>query len=264
MLPSRDTALSVALLTVSELSNHSKNSGNAFETAALDTDLSVTLPLADDSNYYWKVIITDANASGDQVTEGNLWTFSTGDAAPIIQAPADQYMWLDQVDGDGDSAVRTFTVTTTYTDDGYSAIAGEPNFVTTDWTYETGQAGVRFVSNSHVADTPDASGALSGTITAVYETVAAPDPLATAFPGWWNFGGLVIDGANETTGPTGFNYVSETCADATVAEGNGNAGGDPDYAALVGDYDVNNDCVNNLEDFAAFAAEWLDVSPKKE
>ena len=95
-------------------------SGTAFESVALDTDLGVTLPLANDTSYYWQVITADANSSGPVVTEGYVWTFETGDAKPIVQEPVDEYMWLDQEDGDGDSTIRTFTVTTTYTDDGYS------------------------------------------------------------------------------------------------------------------------------------------------
>ena len=78
-----------------------KGTGSAFETVALSALSPVpTLPLADDSHYFWQVTITDANSAGDQVAVGNIWTFETGDAEPNMLAPAGAYMWIDQVDGD--------------------------------------------------------------------------------------------------------------------------------------------------------------------
>ena len=237
---------------------------SAFDTVALDTDLGVTLPLADATNYYWQVIVTDANSAGDVVIPGSVWSFETGDALPIIQAPADQYMWLAQDDGDGDSTIRTFTVTTTYTDDGKSPIV-DANHTTGNWLWVNGDAGVIEVSDIHTADTPDSSGAQSGTVVATYRTVALGDvgagrPLEeTQLPGFWDIALEVTDSGSRTTaGDTGHNFVGNTCAEAAAD------GGDEAFEELVGAYDVNDDCINNLVDFAELAAVWLDASPKKE
>jgi hypothetical protein len=240
-----------------------KGTGSAFETVALDTDLGVTLPLADDTNYYWQVTITDANSAGDQVTSGNVWSFETGDALPNVETVVDQYMWLDQADGDGDSTIRTFTVTSTYTDDGKSPIV-DANFTTNDWLWANDQAGVIEVSDVHTPDPAGPSGTQSGTVVATYKTVAlGDDPLRpteeTTIPGWWNIGLEVTDsGSRTTSGNTGYNYVGETCGQAAAA------GGDDAFELAIGAYDVNNDCILNLVDFSDLAAVWLDASPKKE
>ena len=241
-------------------------SGSAFETVALSALSPVpTLPLADDTDYYWQVIVTDANSAGPVVREGIIWTFETGDVRPIIQAPAGAYMWLDQEDGDGDPTIRTFTVTTTYTDDGKSAIV-DANFITNDWLWEDGDAGVIEVSNVHAPDPDDpTTGAKSGTVVATYKTVALGDDPSrpteeTIIPGWWNFALEVYDaaGARTTSGATGYHYIGTNCGDAAAA------GGDLDFEASDGAYDVNDDCIINLADFAALAAKWLDQSSKYE
>ena len=233
----------------------------------------LTLPLADDTPYYWQVTVTDPDTSGGGtpvVRESNIWTFSTGDAKPIVQEPVDQYMWLDQEDGDGDPTIRTFTVTTTYTDDGKSAIV-DANFTTPDWLWEDGYSGVIKVSNVHTPDPDDpTTGCKSGTVVATYKTVALGDDPArpadeTTIPGWWNMILEVMDATDRTTtGNYGFNYIGENCGDATTAEGVGDEGGDPDYAELNGAYDVNDDCIINLVDFSEFAKNWLAQSSKYE
>ena len=238
----------------------------ADDARMVDLSTLTTLPLDDDSLYSWQVETTD----GDAVIEGNVWSFQTGDAKPIVQEPLDQYMWLDQEDGDGDPTIRTFTVTTTYTDDGKSAII-DANFTTGDWLWEDGYNGVIKVSNVHTPDTDDpTTGCKSGTVVATYKTVALGDDPArptevTTIPGWWNIRLEVTDATDRTTtGDYGYNYIGENCGDATVSEGNGDAGADPDYAALSGPYDANSDCIIDLVDFAAFSAKWLDQSPKFE
>jgi hypothetical protein len=224
----------------------------------------LALPLADDTSYYWQVTVDDPNTShggGHVIAEGNIWTFETGDVKPIIQAPADQYMWVDQEDGDGDPTIRTFTVTTTYTDDGKSAIV-DANFTTPDWLWEDGYNGVIKVSNVHIPDADDpGTGCKSGTVVSTYKTVAlGDDPLRptdeTTIPGWWNMILEVTDATDRTTtGSSGFNYIAENCGDAAAA------GGDLTFDRT---YDVNDDCIINLVDFAAFSAKWLDQISKYE
>ena len=241
-------------------------SGSDMETVLLSAMTPAVGALADDSLWSWQVTITDPNGPGaDVVTEGNVWLFSTGDALPIIETVVDQYMWLDQVDGDGDSTIRTFTVTTTYTDDGKSAIV-DANFTTGDWLWANGDAGVIEVSDDHTPDADDALhgltlGCKSGTVVAVYKTVAlGDDPLRpteeTQLPGWWNIGLEVTDDTDRTTsGGTGYNRIDLTCGEAAAA------GGDEAFDAK---YDVNSDCINDVVDFAALAEKWLDQSPKFE
>ena len=247
--------------------NPSTASGIDIETITLSSMTNPpTLPLPDDSLYSWQVTVDDPNTSyggGHVITESNVWTFETGDAKPIIQAPADQYMWIDQEDGDGDPTIRTFTVTTTYTDDGKSAIV-DANFTTPNWLWENGYPGVIEVSDVHTPDAPDASGAQSGTVVATYKTVALGDDPArpteeTTIPGWWNMILEVTDATDRTTtGNYGFNYIAENCGDAAAA------GGDLAFEASDGAYDVNDDCIINIVDFAALAAKWLDQSSKYE
>ena len=242
--------------------------GLAFETVALSALSPVpTLPLADDTSYYWQVIITDANSSGPVVTEGYVWTFEIGDVWPIVQAPSVAYMWLDQEDGDGDPAIRTFTVTATYTDDGKSAITdASTSTFSGGWDPANGEFGVIEVSDVHTPDPDDpVTGAKSGTITATYKTVALGDDPSyptdeTTIPRTWNFAFDVTDATDRTTtGYTGWDYyIGTNCGDAAAA------GGDLDFEASDGAYDVNDDCIINLADFAALAAKWLDQSSKYE
>ena len=170
-------------------------------------------------------------------------------------------MWLSQTDGDGDPTIRTFTVTTTYTDDGKSAIV-DANFTTPDWLWEDGNSGVIEVSNVHTPDADDpGTGCKSGTVVATYKTVALGDDPSrpteeTTIPGWWNMILEVMDATDRTTtGNYGFNYIAENCGGAAAA------GGDENFDPT---YDVNNDCIINLVDFSEFSKNWLAQSSKFE
>jgi hypothetical protein len=241
--------------------------GTNLESAVLLAMSPSVGTLADDTLWSWQVTVTDPNTGGTPVeTAGDVWLFEVGDALPIIDTVVEQYMWLDQDDSaigtfaDTDPNVRYFEVITSYTDDGKSTIT-DANHTTTDWLWDNDEAGAIEVSDVWTADAVGANGEKSGTVTAIYRTVApGEDPLrpdGTNIPGWWNLGLEVSDvaGARMTQGGTGINRVDYTCGEAAAA------GGDEDFE---GKYDVNNDCRNDLVDFEALAAKWLSQSDKFE
>ena len=252
-----DNAIDPAIASTKSVA---KATMSAFETVALSGLTPAVSTLADDKLWSWQVIVTDANSAGPVVATGNIWTFETGDALPIVQAPAGEYMWLGQADGDGDPTIRTFTVTTTYTDDGKSAIV-DANHTTSDWLWVNNQAGVIKISDVHVADADGPNGEQSGTATATYQTVAlGDDPLRpteeTTIPGQWNFSLDVMDATDRTTsGVTGYYYIGETCAQT--------ADENPDDTFDT-TYDSDGNCRIDAVDLAALCAKWLDESSKFE
>ncbi len=222
------------------------------ETAALPPSV---LPLADDHYYYWAVHATDPhgdpNTGGPVTTQGDIWFFFTGDAAPDPGKPVDQYMWLSQDDsaiggfGDTNPNVRYFQVTASYTDDGKSAIT-DANFVNLNWGWDPAndELGITEVSDVH---TPGVGG---GTVTAIYKTeYNATDPnFTTILPGYWQIRLEVTDATGTAHGTAGIHRIFETCGEAA----------DADPSDLYdGYYDTNNDCIVNLADFSDFAAKWL-------
>jgi hypothetical protein len=233
-------------------------------TLNLNDALVSVLPLQDDHYYYWAVHATDPHAdpNGNPVTtQGDIWYFFTGDAAPVPSQPSDQYMYLSQDDsaiggfGDTNPNVRYFQVTASYADDGKSPIA-DANMVNLNWGWDPAneQRGVEKVSQTW---TPGPGTHTSGTVTAVYKThYAEGDPdNTTALPGTWNILLEVKDGSTTATGPTGLHRIFATCGEAAAA--------DPDDL-YDGYYDTNNDCIVNLADFADFAEAWLSQSIKYE
>ena len=245
--------------------NDSGSTQIAFDT----TDETVAAPtLADNTHYYWAVHCTDptADPNGNPVTtQGDIWHFYTGDALPVVTAGPDQYMWLAQDDsaldgGENDPNVLWFEVISTYEDDGKSDIVNV-NIVTDDWGWDpnSGEFGAEKVSQVHTPNPDGPNGEHSGTVTAVYKTYTFGDDLdyptdATAIPGWWNIRLEVTDASGTGTG-TSFHRIDADCGSAADV--------DPldDFDRT---YDVNNDCINNLIDFAAFAEKWLDFSDKYE
>jgi hypothetical protein len=225
------------------------------EVADLASDLSATLPLADNTQWSWQVEVTDANSAGSIVSEGPVWTFEVGDAPPVITSPANDYMWVSQADGDGDDTIRTFTVSFDYTDDGKSPItAVDVNNLNWGWDpLDTAGNGAEFGLREvgGVVWTP--AGA-TGTVSQTYETVFEDggDPnLSTTIPGFWNIRLEITDGTGTVLGTATHYEIDETCADAAVADPDDNF--DPVY-------DADQNCKNDFVDFAAFAAAWLDQS----
>jgi hypothetical protein len=228
------------------------------QTLDLTTVTPAVLPLQDNHYYYWAVHATDPNGGGSVTTQGDVWYFYTGDAAPVPSKPADQYMYLSQDDsafGDTNPNVRYFEVTATYTDDGKSPIA-DVNMVNLNWGWDptNGELGVEKVSEVW---TPGPGTHTSGTVTAVYKThYAAGDPgNTTTLPGYWQIRLEVTDASGAAVGAAGIHRIFATCKEAAVA--------DPDDP-YEGYYDTNGDCIVNLSDFADFAEEWLSQSAKYE
>ena len=245
--------------------NVSTGGGTDIETIALSTMTNPPTSPLPDGYYSWQVIVTDPNTTGGGVpvvTQGPVWLFEVGDAAPVVGQPVNQYMWLSQDDsaipgGDGPSNVRYFQVTASYTDDGKSAIV-DANFVNHNWgwdplgpdgTLSTGdeERGITEVSDVH---TPGVGG---GSVTAIYKTeYNAADPnYSTDIMGYWNISLEVTDGTGTVAGVAGHHEIWDTCGEAATS--------DPDDT-FDGTYDVDQNCKNDIVDFAAFAAVWLDQS----
>jgi hypothetical protein len=209
------------------------------------------LPLQDDHYYYWAVHATDPHGdpNGNPLTtQGIIWYFFTGDSAPVPGQPVDQYMWLSQDDsaiggiGDTNPNVRYFQVTASYTDDGKSPIV-DANLVNLNWDWANGELGIVKVSEIHDP--------VAKTVTAVYRTIYEEDgdpSNTTVLPGYWEIRLEVTDGTGTAYGNPGIHRIFETCGEAAAA--------DPDDP-YDGYYDINNDCIVSLPDFAEFAAKWL-------
>lgn len=217
---------------------------------------SVEIPtaLAEDHYYYWAVHCTDPHGDpngASLTTQGDTWVFFTGDALPVVNAGLDQFNWLAKEDGDGNPDEYTITVVGTYTDDGKSPIA-DANFVNLSWGWDPaiGEYGVEKISQTWV---PGPGTHTSGTVTAVYKTVYTEGGNSTAIPGYWDLQLQVTDGTGTAQDVV---YVRVDVDCATAAE---NDASDP----YDGYYDVNNDCIINLADFAAFAEAWLDCNANK-
>ncbi|MBM4104549.1 MAG: hypothetical protein FJ263_11005 [Planctomycetes bacterium] len=234
-------------------------------TASTVTLPTSFLPLQDNHYYYWAVHCTDPhgdpNTGGPVTTKGDVWYFYTGDAAPVVSKPADQYMYLSQNDsaydgGENNPNIRWFQVTASYTDDGKSPIT-DVNMVNLNWGWDpaNGQLGVEKVSQ----DWPQqgAGTHTSGTVTAVYKThYAAGDPgNTTTLPGYWQIRLDVTGSTGTANGAVGIHRIFATCKEAAVADP-----ADP----YEGYYDTNGDCIVRLSDFADFAEAWLTQSVKYE
>ena len=223
-----------------------------------------TSPLAD-GLYSWRVDITDPSVGGPGTTEGNVWLFNVGgDASPVVSQPDNQFMYVSQTDGDGDSNIRTFTVSWDYTDDGKSQItAVDVNNLNWGWNplgddgiIDTGdeERGLELVS---VVRTPGA--ALPATITsenvlATFKThYDAVDPnYSTDIMGYWDIRLEVTDATGAVLGTAGHFEIWDLCGEAAAVDP-----ADPLYETI---YDSDNDCEIGLTDFQAYAALWLEQS----
>lgn len=206
--------------------------GITNETIAL-ADYSITL--ADETTYVWRVDCIDPNTGGSPRTiKGDLWTFTVTDVPPAANAGADKFLWLSMPDGDGDPAKVTFTVTGTYTDDNKSPITRA------EWVQGVHEGGGTVTKVSETW-TP---GVGSGTVSA---TFSATDT-------GWLFLTLEVQDSAGTGADLMNTGVYGTCAQAATE--------DPDdtYDA-TGDLDGN--CKKDLNDFAIFAAGWLDCDANK-
>lgn len=240
----------------------------ADDITAEELDLTAVtpavLPLEDDHYYYWAVHCTDpgvVDSNGiPQTTNGEIWEFFTGDATPVVDKPADQYMYLAQDDsdydgGENDPKIRWFEVTASYTDDGKSEITNA-SLENLEWGWDpnNGEWGVEKVSETW---TPGAGVHTSGEVTAVFKShyVEGDPNSTTTLPGYWRIRLEVTDGSATVNGNSGIYRIFETCGEAAYADP------DDDYN---GYYDTNSDCIINVYDFADFASHWLNKSAKHE
>ena len=199
-------------------------------------DYSVVLT-DDDVPYKWRVDCYDPNGlSGPSIfLGGDTWRFGIGDVPPVAEVGGDQYRWLAMEDGDGDPAVATINLSSTYTDDGRSAI--------TDAAWVVGA----LEGGGDVVITSQNWNAATNTVTAVATATAN---------GWLQFNLEVTDASG--TGTDGMHVgVYGTCIEAAQEDPS-----DPMYQNL--DHgDIDGDCDIDLADFAIFASGYLDcLTPK--
>lgn len=234
----------------------------ANNQAITSIELPFWFPIEDGHYYYWAVNCSDTGVidpnTGEPVeTRGDVWMFNAGDAAPVVDAGPDQFMWLAQDDSDLDDGennpnVKWFKVVGTYTDDGKSEIT-DANFVNLNWGWDPdgGEFGIIEVSDVHDSD--------ANSVTAIYKTVYAEggDPnVSTAIPGYWDIQLQVTD-ASGTASDVSYHRIDEDCTAAAEADASDDF--DTTYDAVG-----NRNCKNDLADFAAFAVAWLDESVKFE
>jgi hypothetical protein len=151
-------------------------------------------------------------------TQGMAWSYSVGDAPPVPNAGANQYEGLDPT-------VATVDLNGAVTDDGISP-------QTYLWTVDP-TTGVTIAS--------DTSQVTTATITAVGPATGPYTFTLTATDGT----GPVADTMTAT--------VYDTPCEAVYADPAGIATQYPD-----GHGDIDGDCDTDIEDFALFAATWLD------
>lgn len=218
-----------------------------------------TLPLPDDSLFSWQMTTTDpVNGTVD----GPVWLFRIGDAFPVPAQPVNQYMFLSQADGDGDSNIRTFTVTAAYTDDGKSPIV-DANLVNLNWNWDpdgtdgwpTNPDGEKRRGVTKISEvwTPGAGTHTAGSVTATFQThYDAADPnYSTDIMGYWDIQLEVTDGLGTTAGTAGHHEIWDLCGEAAAA--------DP-LDLFDSTYDVDLNCKTDLVDLADFLSKWLNQS----
>jgi hypothetical protein len=84
---------------------------------------------AGDTDYYWRVDCYDPNTPGSEIkTEGTIWTFTTTNQPPTVNAGVKQAVWLA-------SGTATVTMNATVTDDGFP---DPPALLTYSWTVDSG------------------------------------------------------------------------------------------------------------------------------
>ena len=219
-----------------------------------------TSPLAD-GLYSWRIDITDPSIGGPGTTEGTVWLFTVGDAPAEPNQPVNQFMFLSQADGDGNSNIRTFTVTANYVDDGKSPIV-DANFVNLNWGWDPlgpdGTLGTgdeeRGITKISEIWTPGAGTHTAGSVTATFQThYHATDPnYSTDIMGYWDILLEVTDDTGTAQGIAGHFEIFETCGEAAYW--------DPDDPFDT-KYDANLDCRTSLPDFADFALQWMSQGP---
>jgi hypothetical protein len=161
-------------------------------------------------SYRWIVDIHDTNKPGT-TNRGYLWNFNTNNAAPVVNAGPDQYVWRGKT---GDPNNVTVNLTGTTSDDGYP---NPPAAYTKLWTQVSGTA-VTISPNN----TDSTSVVLSATGTYIFRLTGD-------------------DSAAQTSDDVQIVVAETPCAAAKA---------NPAYSALVGDLDSDcNVDINDLNLF---------------
>ncbi len=199
-------------------------------TGLADDTISLSeygISLLPGTKYYWKVDCVDPNSGSPATTEGLTWDFTTAsDVAPVVDAGADLWRWLDPED----TSHATIDLDGTVEDDGKSEL-------TTKWTLlsKDPSDAVVIIDDPNAVDTfvtVDSTGYYTFQLEAKDEIWTVSDSLAV--------------------------IVHETACEAAYS--------DPDdipatYSGLHGD--IDGDCDIDLVDFAYMASHWLDCMSVK-
>lgn len=198
------------------------------------------ITLTDNKIYTWRVDTTDPNNGSPVFFQGPVWTFQVGDVPPLVDAGANQYVWL--VNGEGH-----FTLSGSYTDDGKSPIT-RAEYI--EGTHE--KAGGTVVTMGTQTWDP-----IAKTVT-VDVTVSNPVVGQTA-AGWYGFI-LEVEDAAGVGSDSVHAGVYTTCLEAALADPADNT---IETNWPNGHGDINGDCVTNLEDLALLALSWVDCMTVK-
>jgi len=140
---------------------------------------SIAVTVEEGKDYYWRIVSFDDDGSKALVeTVSPMWWFTTKNAAPVVNAGVNQFVWLP---GGGGSAFANLSGT--ITDDG---LPDPPDSMSYTWAQTSGPA---IVSNSNPSGTVPGNGAVPTTIEldtvgAYVITLSADDePTASNPPG---------------------------------------------------------------------------------
>ncbi len=107
-----------------------------------DADSVSIGPLDSDQDYYWRVDCYDPNGMTYIKTQGVVWTFNTGNIAPVADAGDKQKVWLE-------SGAASVSLDGTASDDGQPDPPGQLSYT---WTVIDGPANVVYTPSNQVED----------------------------------------------------------------------------------------------------------------
>ena len=103
---------------------------------------SVAVSLSLNQTYYWRVDCYDSSTSPETVTEGRIWSFNTGNGAPVVDAGKKQAVWLS-------SGTATVELDATASDDG---LPNPPSTLTYTWEKVSGPDSVAFTPSADITN----------------------------------------------------------------------------------------------------------------
>jgi hypothetical protein len=198
----------------------------AIATGVSGSCVPVPYALQAYKKYYWKVNVHDSSLTPG-LTEGMVWSFTTDNAPPVVNAGADQYLWLNNA---GAPASATVSLSGSVTDDGLPS-----GILTRLWTQASGPAQII-----------DPNGVILAT-----QVLANTNNVTLVLPqtGTYQF---------VLTGNDGTITSSDTVQVVTAATPCLAAKAVPGYTAITGDLD--GDCYVDIRDLAVFVSHWLECS----